>query len=586
MQRGAKVGIGVAVVCAAMLAGAGFAVSDVFGGGGSTSTTATTPDGSTTAGGATTHTRRTVVSTPPAPARANAAAKAFLDAWSSGNLAQAAALTDDPAGATSALQSFHDKLQPSAMSFTAAAPGATPLPTSPVPSATGGSPATGTVPTAAPDVPLPAGAVPVTFQAGIQFAQAGSPWVYNGSLGVEQMSDGSALVHWDPTVINPQLRPGATITVQPLPAPASGVTDRNGKSLAGFASLAPLMDQLKAAAPPGSGTPGSAVEMTVPGQSAPVPLFTITAPKPQPALKLTLDATLQAAAEQAVKTQSKGGTLPASLVAVEPSTGNVLAIANAPANGPNNAFLATNAPGSTMKVITSAALLEAGDTPATPVACPPSTMVTGKKVANDFTDARPGNLLKDDFAQSCNTAFIDEGNRLLKPNTLPDEAKDVFGLGLVWKTGLTDYDTTIPVEPNAAAAATEFFGQGNILTNPLGMASVAATVQSGTFRQPVVVPGLPQVQAARRLPANVLDELRSLMYGATRDPAGTAHDIPGITPDVASKTGTAEVDGKTANSWYIGFRGNLAVACEVQGADFGAEAAGPAAVQVLETGNN
>lgn len=163
-------------------------------------------------------------------------------------------------------------------------------------------------------------------------------------------------------------------------------------------------------------------------------------------------------------------------------------------------------------------------------------------------------------------------------------AKDVFGLGLVWKTGIPSFDTSIPLTTDTADAATEYIGQGKVVTNPLAMASVAATVQSGTFRQPILVPGLPQVQATRQLSANVLTELRSMMNYTTH--TGTASAIPGIPGDVGSKTGTAEVNGKTANSWFTAYRGNLAVACEVEGADFGAQSAGPAAVQLLKIGNN
>ncbi|MGF1430296.1 penicillin-binding transpeptidase domain-containing protein [Kitasatospora sp. LaBMicrA B282] len=575
MQRSAKVGIGIGVVSAAMLVGAGYAISDLAGGGSHPGTVHTAPvaaaQGSTPAAQSPGLPPR-AQGTPGAPLtadQASATAKSFLDAWASGNLTQAAAQTDDPSTAITTLTAFHDKLQPTAMSFT---------PTG------GGTGAT-------------AGGTPVAFKASITFAKATGPWVYDGSLAVVQQSDGTDLVHWTPTVINPRLTQGGSISVQPLPATPSDVVDRNGKSLAGFPSLAPLLNQLKAAAQAPaagtsgssgtagtSGTAGSAVQLNLPGGSTPVPLFTITAPAPQPPLRLTLDATLQAAAETAAQQQSQGGTRPTSLVAIEPSTGDVLAIANAPANGPNNAFLAEHAPGSTMKVITAAALLEAGDSPSSTVACPSQTMVTGQPLHNDFPDARLDNRLQDDFAQSCNTAFINESTRLLTPSTLPAEAKDVFGLGLDWKTGLTDLDTVIPVVSDPASAATEYIGQSTIKTNALAMASVAATVQNGTFRQPIVVPGLPQQPAARQLSGGVLSDLRSMMLYTTKN--GTAASVPGGIPsDVGSKTGTAEVNGQLPNSWFIGFRGNLAVACEVQGGSMGVDAAGPAAVAVLRAGN-
>lgn len=334
-----SVGVGIAVVCGAVLAGAGYAVYDLTGGG-----EAVAASGSTQAA----KPPRTVLATPPTATQAAAGARAFLDAWSSGDLQKAAALTDDPTAAATALAAFRDKVKPSSVVFTSSASAATPA-ASPSPQASTASGQPGAVP----------------FHAAVQFTQPAAPWQWDGALGMEAMSDGTAAVHWAPSVINPQLKPGTSISVQPLAAPAAGVVDRNGKSLAGLPSLAPLMGLLKAAGPtPPPADAGSAVEITDDsGKGTPVTLFTITQPKPQPVLKLTLDATLQAAAESAVQQQSQGGTRPAALVAIEPSTGNILAFANAPSGGLNMAFLGATAPGSTMKVVTATALLEAGDTP-------------------------------------------------------------------------------------------------------------------------------------------------------------------------------------------------------------------------------
>ncbi|GAA3009070.1 hypothetical protein GCM10020229_20940 [Kitasatospora albolonga] len=237
-----------------------------------------------------------------------------------------------------------------------------------------------------------------------------------------------------------------------------------------------------------------------------------------------------------------------------------------------------------MKVVTAAALLESGLTPDTPLACPKNTDAGGRLVPNDFPDARLGYTFKDDFAQSCNTAFIEAGRTRLSAGSLPAIAKEVFGLGQVWRTGLSNFDTKIPAETNAEQIAMAYIGQGRIQTNALAMASVSATVQSGVFRQPILVPGLPQSKAARRLDGTVLGQLQSMMRRAVQ--SGTAAEALGGIPGAAGKTGTAEVSGRTANSWFTGYRGNLAVAAEVEGAGHGSDAAAPAVGKLLQLGNN
>ena len=108
--------------------------------------------------------------------------------------------------------------------------------------------------------------------------------------------------------------------------------------------------------------------------------------------------------------------------------------------------------------------------------CPKTTNVSGRAVPNDFLDERLGNTLEDDFAQSCNTAFLEAGQAELGQGALPALSKDVFGLGLVWQTGLPAFDTKVPLESNPAETAMAYIGQGRIQTNSLAMASVAATV--------------------------------------------------------------------------------------------------------------
>ncbi|WP_280684021.1 penicillin-binding transpeptidase domain-containing protein [Kitasatospora sp. MAA19] len=116
------------------------------------------------------------------------------------------------------------------------------------------------------------------------------------------------------------------------------------------------------------------------------------------------------------------------------------------------------------------------------------------------------------------------------------------------------------------------------------MASVAATVQSGTFRQPVLRGDAKRVTAPGRLPADVARDLRSMM--AKTATQGTARaPMSGLSGQIGAKTGTVEAgSGQATNSWFIAYRGDLAVAAEVEGGGHGNSAAGVAAAQVLKAG--
>ncbi|GAA4985253.1 hypothetical protein GCM10025734_08620 [Kitasatospora paranensis] len=81
--------------------------------------------------------------------------------------------------------------------------------------------------------------------------------------------------------------------------------------------------------------------------------------------------------------------------------------------------------------------------------------------------------------------------------------------------------------------------------------------------------------------------LKALMNAATRGNGTAAQAMAGLDGDIGAKTGTAEVGAPNAptNSWFACYRGDLAVATEVEGGGFGADAAGPASAEVLRIGN-
>ncbi|MEU9077123.1 penicillin-binding transpeptidase domain-containing protein [Kitasatospora sp. NPDC048538] len=584
MRRGAKIGI-ITGVSVAVLAGGGYGAYSLVGGSGSGSSSDKKP--------------RTVVAEPPSAEQAANGAKDFLAAWAAGDLDKAASLTDDPAAATTALTAFRDQVKPSGLTLSPAGPATpqafaaatgTPSPAAKPSAGASATPSAGATPGAtdspsAAASPAPTGVL-MGYKARAEFAGTNRVWDYNGFLSVVKMSDDTPAVHWAPTVIHPHLSGNETIATQQVFAPPSNAVDRNGKALQGAsltpALLATLQDNAHKLVPDPNKDQdaGSAVVISDPsGKTANDKLFTIVEPKPGKPFKVTIDNAIQAAAEKAM---TDLGGKSGSIVAIEPSTGQVLAFANAPASGQNRAFTGLLAPGSTMKIVTSAALLEAGVNPDTVVACPEKSS-NAVAVPNSFPGAFPNNTLQQDFMMSCNTAFINQGLTSLKPDTLSGTAKDLFGIGLEWKTGLPNADGKVPSPgSNKDEQAMNYIGQGKVQMNPLAIASITATVQSGEFKQPILVADLPQQKAARPLSADVDGKLKAMMAATAQ--GGTAKDVmAGITDNAGAKTGSAEVAGATVtNSWFTAYRGNIAVAAEVQGGGHGVDAAGPAVASLLK----
>jgi cell division protein FtsI/penicillin-binding protein 2 len=273
---------------------------------------------------------------------------------------------------------------------------------------------------------------------------------------------------------------------------------------------------------------------------------------------------------------------------MRPSTGEILAVANT-GHGFNTAFQGSLAPGSTMKVITASLLFDKGLASADKShPCPKTATYGGWKFHNDDDFEIKNGTFKASFARSCNTAFITQAKKL-ENDDLTKQAQQVFGLGLNnWAIGVPSADGSVPVQ-SAAQMAAELMGQGGVRMNPLNMASVASTVQSGTFHQPyLVAPSVDHrtlAKASRTMSATTLAQLREVMqYTAA---AGTAAEaMSGLGPDYGAKTGSAEVDNqKQPNGWFTAWKGDLAGAGVVQQGGHGGSTAGPIVAALLKAGN-
>ncbi|MFF4329639.1 penicillin-binding transpeptidase domain-containing protein [Streptomyces sp. NPDC001591] len=480
-------------------------------------------------------------------------AKAFLAAWASGDARTAADLTNNAQAAQPAVADFRSKGVVTKAVITPGAPNGT--------------------------------TVPFKVEAEISHDGTATPFVYDSQLTVVRgTSSGKPLVDWQPSVIHPQLQKDERLHAGTQASPPVQAVDRHGKELTPerYPSLRPVLDALrKTYGQKAGGTPG--VEVWIEPATADAPrrtLATLVEGKPG-RLQTVLDADVQAAAEKAV-----GQYAEASVVAVQPSTGDILAVANHRQDGFNAAMQGRRAPGSTMKIVTAAMLLEKGLVAADrPAACPESATWDGKVFRNQGGFSLQGQPFSTSFARSCNTAFISLIDDVKDNGALPRTAKDAFGIGLDWKTGIPSQDGTVPVTSGPAAAA-EYIGQGAIQMNPLNIASVTATARTGVFRQPVLVKasldGRTLATASRPLAPGVSAQLvRMMRQTAASGTAAKAMAAVGGS-DKGAKTGSAEVDGAAApDSWFTGYSGDVAAAAMVEGGGHGADAAGPIVATVL-----
>ncbi|MFI1919931.1 penicillin-binding transpeptidase domain-containing protein [Nocardia sp. NPDC020380] len=275
-------------------------------------------------------------------------------------------------------------------------------------------------------------------------------------------------------------------------------------------------------------------------------------------IRTTLDVGMQRAALGALSSI----TQPAAIVALQPSTGNVLAMAqNSPADaqGPI-ALTGLYPPGSTFKTVTVSAALQAGIvTPDTVLPCPGSADIEGRTIPND-NNFDLGNVpLHTAFAQSCNTTMGKLAVQL-PPDGLTKAAAQL-GLGIDFVTpGLTTVTGKVPAANTPAERVESGIGQGQVTATPFGMALVAATIAHGSVPNPTLVagqPGKPNPVPAP-LPANIPDEIKPMMRETVT--SGTATNLRDI-PDMLGKTGTAEfIDDKHAHGWFVGISGDLAIA--------------------------
>jgi cell division protein FtsI/penicillin-binding protein 2 len=566
------------------------------------------------------------------------AARAFLEAWADGDVATAAAATDDVAGAQAALQATKEELAPTKADLVAGAPTAN------------GNQAT------------------VPFQASWSLRGVGDPWRYDGRLSLVKQNK-AWKVHWEPADLHPRLAAGqklavqrslpdrapllastgaplfaltdvVTIGVEPrrvtdLPAlagtlatvlgvrAADVVADVNKAKPTDFVTVITLREpdyqRVKAQvhdlagtvfrserrllgpstrfAQPLLGTVGDATKEVLdeagpgylPGdqlgrsglqralnpslagvagakvvaedaQGKVVTVIGQIAARPGKPVRTTLDPTVQNAADAAVAAV----TTPAAIVAIQPSTGNLLAVSNNAAAPGDIALTGRYPAGSTFKTVTATALLQAGVVkPASAVACPATTIVYGKQFQNENKFDLGTVPLRTAFAKSCNTTFTALSQRL--PRRALADAAAKYGIAAGYRLPVPSFDGLVPTPKDDTEKAADAIGQGKVEVSPLALALVAAGVERGKAVPPALVTGIPAAPGGRQPdgpPPAVLPALRDMMRAVVTSGTATAlEDIPGA--PVSGKTGTAEYGTAVpprAHAWFMGFRGDFAFA--------------------------
>ena len=491
-------------------------------------------------------------------------AAAFLTAWQQGDLAKAANYTDQPTAASTALAAYAKDLN---LKKFAASPDAVTTATE----SSGPSPRESVT-----------FAVSASVAAGSGASAVRGKWAYHSSLVAYQQPKSSVwYVAWQPDVLAPNLTASEHLAAVQVPPTVSMVTDASGESLTryGDPGLSTIAGLLKSQAPTNEGA-SAGLDVQIEGKSgSPVAnsQAAIVAPGNYPTLSTTIDAKAETAARSAVAAH-KGSAM----VAIQPSTGQILAIAN---NAQDNDFALTAAvaPGSTMKIITSTALFNSGlATANTGVSCPSTFTVQGITYHNDQGESEPaGTPLSYDFAQSCNNAFSQWWPHL--SGKLASTAKSYYGLDQNWNIGIGNLSASYfnaPASASGSELAQEAFGEGQVSASPLAMASVAATVDTGTFKQPILTAKAKQVTATP-LPAATDAGLKEMMRDVVTQ--GTAAGL-GLGSTVYAKTGTADIQGQEQpNSWLVAFdpTKDIAVACLVVNAGYGAQFAGPEVASFL-----
>lgn len=275
-------------------------------------------------------------------------------------------------------------------------------------------------------------------------------------------------------------------------------------------------------------------------------------------LRTTLVSRDQAAATAALAAEPNSGEI----VAVNASNGNILALAGRntgrlrlPAGGAMNARLQ---PGMAFSIVSAAALLGVGETAKSPLPCK-SVATVGRQT---FT-YRPGHSTSktfgSDFATGCFTAFAKMSQSLTAAQLAGVEK--AFGIGAQWNLRMQAFSGSAAAASDQASIARQVIGTGGVLVSPLGMAVVAAEVDAGTGHVPVLLANDPASTWQAPLSQDKLGVLRQLMREAVQSGSARGASVADVAGHpVFGQAGVVQTGAHAWLSWFVGYRGGVAVA--------------------------
>jgi penicillin-binding protein A len=343
-----------------------------------------------------------------------------------------------------------------------------------------------------------------------------------------------------------------------------------------------------------AGKPGGSL-LAVSEDGSSVRTLAESKPRKGAPVKTTIDADLQEVAVSALAGRSGG------VAVLDTRKGDVRALAG-------QAFSAPQPPGSTFKVVTTVAALEAGEVEMDDEFELSEGVNVGGRFIYNANGEICGGSFPESFAHSCNAVFAPLG---------PAVGNDKL-VGTAEKFGFNEppslYAPQIlrEVEPEESTIPTEIgeeidlgvsaIGQGEVLATPLSMASVSQAVANGGVRLPTSLVAnrklRPTMEPVRVMSKQVAREMTDLMIGVVAEGTGTAAAISEA--QVAGKTGTAELGPKPGeeesenpvqikDAWFTAFapaeKPRLAVGVLLIEAEAsGGEVAAPIAAEVLAAG--
>jgi peptidoglycan glycosyltransferase len=320
------------------------------------------------------------------------------------------------------------------------------------------------------------------------------------------------------------------------------------------------------------------------------------------------------------------GGQPGSIVALEPSTGRVRVMANVPSFDPNKVPMqlralnkgqggsllnrATQAqypPGSTMKVVTSAAALDSGlYKPDSFINGRDGVVISGVPLHNYGGENFGAISLTDALTNSVNTVFGQIGEKLGKSTMLKYMRRFGFQAQPPIDLPSTQVAASGVLKPPQPLTANDTWDVGRVaigqephlFVTPLQMAMVAATVgNKGRLMEPhlgdkVIAPdGRVRTDIRPREQSTVMSEqaasaLAGMMTNVVKSGTGTGGALSGI--QVAGKTGTADNPNGSNYAWFIAFapvqNPKVAIAVVVEQthqSQTGGEVAAPIAARVM-----